>query len=146
MWQDRRRVSGVVAALIVAAWAVGTLAQGTSFNIRLSTVPIGPAEKAAITGHGMASAMLDGRELSVNASFEGLQAPATTATLRLGAATGVRGEAFANLEITHATRGTLSGTVNLSRSQLQALREGRVYLQIDSEAGSEGNLWGWLLD
>jgi hypothetical protein len=39
----------------------------------------------------------------------------------------------------------VSGVVELSRAEAQALRDGRIYLQIDSEPAPEGNLWGWLL-
>ena len=44
-----------------------------------------------------------------------------------------------------AGAGTVSGSVELTPEQLEALRSGRVYIQLHSEAAPDGNLWGWLL-
>jgi hypothetical protein len=49
------------------------------------------------------------------------------------------------LEVDNAVRGALHGDVQLSRAQVQALRDGRLYIQVHSEGAPEGNLWGWLL-
>lgn len=59
---------------------------------------------------------------------------------------GVRGAAFADLNIEQAVDGEFSATLALSRKQVEALRTGRVYIQIHSTAAPEGNLWGWLLE
>jgi RNA polymerase sigma-70 factor (ECF subfamily) len=40
---------------------------------------------------------------------------------------------------------TLTGSIDLSPDQLQALRKGQLYIQISSEKAPDGNLWGWLL-
>ena len=68
-----------------------------------------------------------------------------------------RGKAFADLTITKATSGTISGSVTLTPEQLEALKQGKVYLQVHSEKGiapeqgkvqpdvDNSNLWGWLL-
>ena len=34
---------------------------------------------------------------------------------------------------------------NLTAEQVESLRKGKLYIQIDSEKASDGNLWGWLL-
>lgn len=137
----------VALAFILIGGAVA--AQGGSraepFAARLATVPISPAERNTVTGRGAATAELVGRSLRVRGTFAGLQGSATTSALHLGAVTGVRGPAIAALEATQGTSGEISGTVELSASQVDALRGGRIYIQVHSEAAPEGNLWGWLL-
>lgn len=142
---------GRVARVFLAGCSLGwlglslALAQDDAFMARLSTVPISPNERASVTGIGSASAGLDGRRLTVRGRFEGLQGPASVARLYMGAATGVRGAAIHELVVEHLANGALSGTVELSRAEVQALRDGRIYIQIHSEAAPDGNLWGWLL-
>jgi hypothetical protein len=133
-------------AIVVAFWASAALcADETSFRARLSMVPIDPATAAAITGVGEASATLDGDSLVVSGTFSGLQGPATVARLHSSPYTGVRGESFADLTATPSTSGSISGSVRLSPEQVDALRAGRIYIQLHSESAPDGNLWGWLL-
>lgn len=137
-----------VVMLSVAAWAVlllGSVLAQDSFTARLSTAPVETRNKAQVTGHGTASAVLEGRRLELSGSFEGLQGPASGAQLHMGTVKGVRGPAIHDVEVTHAANGSVSATLQLSSRQVEALRSGRVYLQIDSESAPEGNLWGWLL-
>jgi hypothetical protein len=122
------------------AWA-----QSLELHTRLSTVPIGPSTQASITGEGRATATLDGRRLTIAGAFEGLQGPASTARLHLSAITGVRGPAIHDLEVTHATTGTVNASLQLSTREVEALRAGLLYVQIDGDNTPEGNLWGWLL-
>jgi hypothetical protein len=49
------------------------------------------------------------------------------------------------LTVSKAISGTVTGTVDLTREQVQSLQSGRLYVQISSEKAPEGNLWGWLL-
>ena len=140
-----RRMATVAVAGLSLAWLSVGLTQDLEFKTRLSTVPISPQTAAAVTGTGAASAQLSGRQLTVNGTFQGLQGAASVARLHMGAITGVRGAAVHELEVERAASGRLSGSVQLSRSEVQALRDGRLYIQIDSESAPEGNLWGWLL-
>jgi len=130
------------AALCLSSYA---WAQSLELHTRLSPVPIDLGTLALITGHGSADATLDGRRLVVSGTFEGLQGPASAARLHLSAATGVRGPAIYDLEVTHAAEGDVDGSLQLSAEHAEALREGRIYIQIDTENTPEGNLWGWLL-
>ena len=41
--------------------------------------------------------------------------------------------------------GSFFGSFDLSADQVESLRQGKFYVQIDSEKAPEGNLWGWLL-
>lgn len=138
------RVRVAVVALC-AAWATCAAAQSRAFAARLATTPVDQSLQATVTGSGAVDAALDGRELTVEGSFSGLAGPATTARLHVSPVRGVRGPVIADLEIDAAASGTLEGTVRLSRAHVDALAEGRLYVQIASEPAPEGNLWGWLL-
>ena len=52
-----------------------------------------------------------------------------------------------NLELTatKSVKGAVSGTLELTPDQIADLRNGRLYVQIQSERAPDGNLWGWLL-
>jgi CHRD domain len=133
----------------VAALAVLVLgqaaAQSVEINARLATVPIDARTEAAITGGGEVGARLDGQRLRIDGSFSGLQGAASAAQLHRGSARGVRGPAIHDLEVTPATQGSLQASIELSTADVDALRAGRLYVQIDSESAPDGNLWAWLI-
>ena len=52
---------------------------------------------------------------------------------------------IADLEVTKAASGTVSGQVNLTQTQVDSLKAGKLYVQIHSQAGPDGHLWGFLL-
>lgn len=136
-------------AAVAGAWlvwiALAAAAQGQeTYKGRLSPVPIDAKTAPDTTGQGTASAVLAGKKLTVTGTFEGLRGAATTAQLRLGAVTGVPGPAVFDLTVAKATRGTISGSFELTAEQIDGLRKGRLYVQIQSENAPEGNLWGWL--
>jgi hypothetical protein len=132
------------AAIAYATWFPMAFAQDV-FAVRITTVPISLAEAKTITGIGQANATLEGRELVIEGHFEGLQGAATQAELHIGSVRGVRGDAFAEVEVEPKSSGVIGGRVELGRAQIAALREGRMYLQIQSAVAPDGNLWGWLL-
>jgi hypothetical protein len=57
----------------------------------------------------------------------------------------VRGNPVADLTVTKATKGSLTGSVDLTPEQVKGLRDGKLYVEIASEKAPEGNLWGWIL-
>ena len=122
---------------------------GEKYTARLGWVPIaGPNDRVNVTGKGSATGTLSGRTLSINGTFEGLAAPATLARLHQGIAKGARGAAITDLTITKGASGTLTGSVDLTQPQVEALRQGKLYIQLHSEKGvapDGSNLWGWLL-
>jgi hypothetical protein len=149
---------GLVAAfLAVAGLAAPASAQtGDKYTARLGMVPAAnAAQQAMVAGKGTATATLAGNRLTVNGTFEGLPAPATVARVHQGIARGARGKPIADLTITKAASGTLSGSVTLTPEQLEALKQGRLYVQVHSERGipaeqgkvqpevDNSNLWGW---
>jgi len=132
-----------VTAMFVAAPGAGQTPE--RFRVRLTTVPMDGGMRATVAGSGSATATLAGATLSIAGTFDGLKSPATAATLHSGVAKGVRGATVAELVVTKATRGTLSGSISLTPEQVKALREGRVYVEVASEKAPDGNLWGWEL-
>ena len=115
------------------------------YKVRLTTVPMDGGMRNTVAGFGSASATLVGNKLSIAGTFDGLKSPATSATLHTGVAKGVRGNSIGNFTSTNATKGSISGSIDLSPDQVKGLREGKLYLEIASEKAPEGNLWGWLL-
>jgi hypothetical protein len=111
---------------------------------RLSTVPITAAMQNTVSGSGTVTATLNGQRLTIDGRFNGLRTAATVARLHL-APRASRGEAFADLKVSGSTSGTITGAIDLTEAQLQALQKNSVYLQLHSEKAPEGNLWGWLL-
>ncbi len=142
-------VTVAITAALVAS-AVPLIAQGgEKFTARLSAVPIaGPNDRGNVTGKGTATGALNGRKLTISGTFEGLPASATIARLHQGIAKGARGAAITDLTISKGASGTLSGSVDLSAPQVEALRQGKLYIQVHGEKGvapDGSNLWGWFL-
>lgn len=145
MYKTLLRACSVLALLV----ASGALAQSSStFGARLDWVPISGAERNDVAGTGFVTATLTRSRLSLTGCFEGLPAAATRASLHQGAITGVRGPAIAELEIEQSPAGTISGRVELSREQRDALLAGHLYVQLHAARGvapDNAVLWGFLL-
>ncbi len=133
-----------VTIAVVSAETPKTAAKET-YKARLSAVPADARTRAELTGSGTVTATVEGMKLSVSGSFEGLKTPATTANLHNAVAAGVRGPAIADLTITKAVSGTISGSVDLTPEQLDHLHKGGLYVEIHSEKAPDGVIWGWLL-
>jgi CHRD domain len=131
---------------IVALIGLSLAAQNReTFKARLSATPADARTRAGLAGRGSISATLDGSKLAVTGSFDGLVSPVTTANLHSAVAAGVRGPAIADLTVSKATSGTISGSVDLTPEQVTSLHKGGIYVLIESEKAPEGVLWGWLL-
>ena len=125
----------------ITAWAQSP----ETFKTRLSVVALDAAMKSTVAGVGMSSATLTGAKFVVTGTFEGLKSNATVAHIHQGSMTGVRGPKVLDLTIDKSTKGSLSGSFDLTPDQIKMLKAGRWYVQIHSEKAPEGNLWGWLL-
>lgn len=130
---------------LLALAASGTAQSTDRFKIRLTTVPMDAGMRNNVAGAGTGTATLTGNKLTVNGTFDGLKSSATAAQLHSGRARGVRGESIGILDVTRSTRGTISGSVDLTEAQVKALRDGHLYIEVASEKAPEGNLWGWIL-
>jgi hypothetical protein len=138
-----------LAAALLSLVTVGAAQNGQNpetFKSRLSPVPISVAMMSTIAGYGSLTATLAGKQLTIQGTFEGLRSPATTVQIHR-APKGIPGPVVPNLELTatKAVKGTINGTLELTPDQISDLRNGRLYIQIQSERAPDGNLWGWLL-
>lgn len=134
--------------LMTAAMAVllaGTPAFAAGYEAELDPTPFDATTRAdVINSIGNVTAMLDGNVLTVHGSFSAMTSPATNASVRMGLAKGVPGDAIGKLTADHAAAGTISGSVTLTQDQVAALQKQALYIRIDSEKAPEGNLQGWL--
>jgi hypothetical protein len=142
-------VKTLTLALAFAALTVPALA--ADYQTNLGPMPLDDETKAVIAGRGEATASYDGKTLTVKGSFHDLPSNATEAHIFMGQWIGVPGKQALDLTVTKATEGTLSGELKLTSAQAQALKTGRLYIQINSEKGPEqypwgpkGTLWGWI--
>jgi len=133
--------------LVFAAWAFPAAAAPGSYETVLGPTPVNHTTRATLTGEGAVIATLDGNTLKISGAFQGLSGPATDAHVMMGEAIGIPGNPILDLTASTATNGTIDGTFRLTRVQAAALRAGRLYIQVNSQAGPApgGNLWGWLL-
>jgi hypothetical protein len=144
MGKEMPSLKSLVPLLLLAVLSRPALA-ADKYITNLGPMPLDDASKVNIQGRGDASAVLDGRTLTVSGNFTGLPSPATKAHINLSPATGVPGVKVFDLTVTPGEAGTVSGTLHLDSSQAQAFRTGRLYVQIDSEKAPDGTVWGWLL-
>ena len=145
-----RSTAESTASVLLGACFLGVLLgaaapASTTFQFRLSPGPRLVGTRADSSGSGSVTATLEDSKLTLKGSFSGLLAVPTAAHLCMGSLPGVRGPVIADLTVSPATSGTLSGTVQLNPSQLAALRKGGLYVEIDSNRAPEGDLWGWII-
>ena len=141
-----RQFAAVLPVAAMLWFAPSSAAQNQErYKVRLATVPMDGGMRHTVAGSGSATAALTGTTLAINGTFEGLRSPATAARLHAGTARGVRGASVAELTVSKATKGTVTGSVTLTPEQVKGLREGRLYIELASEKAPEGNLWGWIL-
>jgi hypothetical protein len=133
------------AMFFLLAGPASAVAADAQFFSTLDPAPMTMATRANVAGTGSVTGELNGNKLTVEGKFAGLASPATGAQLRAGLMTGVPGEVFADLTVTKADNGSLSGAVTLTAAQLKALKAGGVYVQIDSVKAPDGTLRAWLL-
>ncbi|HVW74274.1 MAG TPA: CHRD domain-containing protein [Rhizomicrobium sp.] len=138
--------------LLLAAFglfATGTCAAPATgvYETVLGPTPINHASKISLTGDGTVVATLSGDGLKIIGTFKGLSAPATDAHVMMGEGIGIPGNPMLDLTVDKAPSGSINGTFHLTHAQADALRSGRLYIQVNSQKGPApgGNLWGWLL-
>jgi CHRD domain len=115
-----------------------------TFTFRLSPGPRLVGTRAASSGGGSFTATMEGNKLTLKGSYHGLLAVPTGAHLFMGSLPGVRGPLVADLTVSPATTGMLSGVVELNSKELAALYKGGLYVEIDSDKAPDGDMWGWL--
>jgi CHRD domain len=142
---NRLKFSSLLVGMALLVICAGADAQKSeTYKVRLSTVPVDATMLSRVAGSGSLTAVLVDNKLTFNGTFQGLRSPATHASIHVGPK-GIPGPPILDLMVSNATDGNLTGTVELTPSELEDLRNAKLYVQIDSEKAQEGNLWGWLL-
>jgi hypothetical protein len=126
--------------MVIPAMAAQT---GDMYRTRLSVVPLDFGMQATVAGQGSVTATLAGNKLTVNGAAEGLRSPATVAHIHRGVP-GIPGPAILDLTVTKTTSPTIGGTVDLTPQMVEDLKNGQLYVQLNSERAPDGNLRGWL--
>jgi len=140
-----RFAAALAVGLGVGWFGIPSAAQsGDTYKTRLSALPADAKTRPDLAGTGSVTASLSGTKLTVNGTFEGLRTNAVSAKLHNGVVAGVRGPAFADLTITKAMNGAISGSADMNPEQIQHLKKGGIYVQIYTEKPTDGTLWGWL--
>ena len=134
----------VMAAALFLGARVDAAPNGETYKTRLSVVPLDVGMQATVAGQGSVTATLAGNKLTVSGTAEGLRSPATVVHIHRGPP-GIPGPAILDLAITNTTTPTISGTVDLTPSMVDDLKNGRLYVQLSSERAPDGNLRGWLM-
>jgi len=140
------KIWGTAAAVVVGfiCFAFSISAQ-ESYKARLSALPADAKTRPDLAGTGTVTATVAGAKLTLNGTFEGLKTNATMVELRDGGMAGVRGPALGTLTITKAMKGTITGSMDLTGTQMEHLKKGGLYVQIYTEKPADGTLWGWLI-
>ena len=138
--------AAALSGLAAAFFSAGILAAqaGEPFAGRLSRMPVDRATSPSISGGGEVRATLAGSELTIVATFAGMSSPATAAHVHRAPVARPGPVAFA-LEAPAAAAGRIEQTVTLTDAQLDALRDGQLYVQIHTGNNPAGELRGWLL-
>ena len=144
-----RCLAVLVAGTALLAFAISAEAQnGTLIRARMASAPPLGVPRDTVAGSGAVWWTLNGSTLEINGSFERLASAATIARIHMGPLTAIRGEPVFDLSVrktADGTSGLIGGSVDLSPEQVQALRDGRFYVQLYSEGTENGHLQGWLL-
>ena len=135
----------LVTGLALIALTAQPEAQSAQYRGRLSVVPIDIPMQSSIAGSGAMTATLKGTTFTITGTFAGLRTPATVARVHRGPRTAMRGPAIGDLTVTAATSGSITGSIELTKEQIDDLAAGRLYIQVHSQKAPDGNLWGWLL-
>ena len=56
---------------------------------------------------------------------------------------GGTGASLGDLTISQSSNGTVTGTFMLTSDQVDGLKNGKLYVMLNSTSAPKGNLWGW---
>jgi len=131
-----------VAAIFCAAFCGPALA-ADNYQTDIGPTPKNGRQGANVQGRGTVLATLDVNKFSLHGKFAGLSSSATEAHLYIGNVMGGIGPSIGDLTIALAQSGGISGTFTLTPDQVAALKDGKLYVILNSQSAPKGNLWGW---
>jgi hypothetical protein len=157
----KRNFAVCVAVSLVCLAVIAAAQSGDKYKARLSAVPSlnntrggGTTNVTADSvkgAEGNVMATLSGKKLTVSGTFGKFASSATEANLFMGPVMGARsypGTPLFKLTLMKAAdgkSGTFSGMFDLSTEQVDALKKGKIYLQVHSEGSPTGHVVGWLI-
>ncbi len=137
-----RLTTSLICALVLT-FSAGAVAQAETFRARLSPMPTTPQTVTTITGEGEVILTLDGNTLTVSGNFTGMNSVATMAHVHNGPPA-QPGPVVHQLEVTKMPAGEISAVLELTDTQVTALRNNELYIQVHSETNPPGELRGWI--
>jgi hypothetical protein len=141
-------IAGLLMTASFFAFSGSALAQEGLIRSRLASAPPYRVPQSTVEGSGDVWWSLNGSTLELTGTFKGLASASTVARIHMGRMTAIMGDPVFDLNVEKAEdgrSGIITGSVNLNSDQVQALRDGRLYVQLDSEGTENGHLQGWLL-
>jgi hypothetical protein len=149
MTSKKTVIFSLLIGIAVQFTAISLFAQsGDKFKGRLAPVPALGIPAPTVAGVGTLAGTLSGRKLTLSGTFDKMASAATTAKLCSGQITGARGECTIDLTVSKTgdgKSGSIAGTIDLTQQQVDALKKGKFYVQVQSEGAPNGHLLGWLL-
>ena len=130
-------------AACVAALALSACGGDNEFKATLS----GGAERPnpiTTNGTGSVTATLNDKTLTVNGTFSNLSAAASAAHIHGPADKENIADVVCPLTATANNGGTLTGTCTFTDAQVQALRDGKLYVNVHTSTNPTGELRGQL--
>jgi len=137
------RLTASLICALVLTFSAGAVAQSETFRARLSPMPTTPQTVTTITGEGEVILTLDGNTLTVSGNFTGMNSVATMAHVHNGPPA-QPGPVVHQLEVTKMPAGEISAVLELTDTQVTALRNNELYIQVHSETNPPGELRGWI--
>lgn len=137
------RLTASLICALVLTFSAGAVAQAETFRARLSPMPTTPQTVTTITGEGEVILTLDGNTLTVSGNFTGMNSVATMAHVHNGPPA-QPGPVVHQLEVTKMPAGEISAVLELTDTQVTALRNNELYIQVHSETNPPGELRGWI--
>jgi hypothetical protein len=131
----------LAAALFCALF--GAPAFAANYQTDIGPTPLDGTNRANVMGRGSVLATLDGNKFTLHGTFAGLTSNATDAHLCLGNVMGGVGPSIYDVTVTKAQSGDVMGSFTLTADQVAALKDGKIYVLLNSEKAPKGNLWGW---
>ncbi|MGH6828745.1 MAG: CHRD domain-containing protein [Rhizomicrobium sp.] len=144
--RDRKgqAVIGLRTLMFLMVLGMPASAAAEQFAGDLDPCPEDNSTRDSKVGGGEILATLSNGILIVRGGFAGFSSPATAAHLNQGLAMGVPGPAIGQIRVAHAMSGDVSARLKLTGAEISALKNGALYIQIDSAKAPNGNSWAWL--
>ena len=135
----------LAALAVAAALASSVHAQAPQYRARLSIVPIDIAMQSDHRRIRLGDRDAEGHHADDQRHVQRIEDRGDRCAVHRSPRTAMRGAPIGDLTATAETSGTISGSIELTKEQIDDLAAGRLYVQLHSQKAPDGNLWGWLL-